>query len=87
MAISSADIRAGRLYDLCLNLPGLKERKLFGLVDCGYRWILVVATFYWAAFTRPLDFFVYTMRYNRVGYFLKSKEKIKIFFLISKLSK
>ena len=71
MAISSADIRAGRLDDLCLNLPGLKERKLFGLVDSGYRWILVVATFYWAALTRPVDFFVFTIRYNRVGNFSK----------------
>ena len=62
-----SDCRAGRLYDLCLDLS-LKKRAWFGLSDCCYRFLLVVLSFYWAALTSPIDLLQFTMSYNTEWY-------------------
>ena len=61
------DCRAGRLYDLCLDLS-LKKRAWFGLSDCCYRFLLVTLSFYWAALTSPIDLLQFTLSYNTVWY-------------------
>lgn len=56
-----------KLYDMCTHItPPLGG--WFGIIDCFGRALRAVVSFYYLAITHPIDFFIFTCRYNYLWY-------------------
>ena len=61
----ATDPRCGKIYDLCLNTD---KPEWFGLGDCAFRAALPIMYWYWAAIMTPINFFLFTLKYNMLWY-------------------
>lgn len=58
-----AGASASRITELCTNV---KSRDWFSLQDCSNRLVLSIFMFYWFMVRHPVDFALFTWRYNRI---------------------